>query len=92
MGDLPMKFTDLCTPKGRRAAVKLSFDLLMITSKVAVAGTAGLASALASTAASASSVRDDHEEVDSCADLKDGYRNGYEGYGYYMGGFRADED
>ncbi|MBZ9559077.1 MULTISPECIES: hypothetical protein [unclassified Modicisalibacter] len=84
-----MKFTDLFTPKGRRAVGTLSLDLLKITGKVAVAGSAGLAGALASTAASAKPVNvDDADEV--CASLKDGYRDGYEGYGYYSGGFKAD--
>jgi hypothetical protein len=43
-----MNLSDLCTPKGRRATGKLSLDLLKITGKVAMAGTIGLAGALAS--------------------------------------------
>lgn len=67
-----MKLSDLLTPKGRRATGKLSLDLLKITGKVAVAGTASLAGALAS-AASATSISSSGNHED---DLPDHMRYG----------------
>ncbi|QEA39630.1 hypothetical protein FGL86_11475 [Pistricoccus aurantiacus] len=49
-----MKLSDLNTPKGRRAAGKLSLDLIKITGKVAVAGTVGLVGMLTGAVASTS--------------------------------------
>lgn len=68
-----MKLSELVTtPKGRRATGKLTLDLLKITGKVAVAGTAGLVGALASAAASTSnSSTGSHED-----DLPDHMRYG----------------
>lgn len=57
-----MKLSDLLTPKGRRASGKLTLDLLKITGKVAMAGTAGLAGALASAAANNSSIEEEEEQ------------------------------
>lgn len=57
-----MKLSDLWTPKGRRATGKLSLNLLKITGKVAVAGTAGLVGALASAAASIPFIEEEEEQ------------------------------
>lgn len=56
-----------------------------------ISGAVGLKGALVRAAAS-TNVSHEDKDVDSCADLKDGYRTGYEGHGYYMGGYRVDED
>lgn len=88
-----MKLSDLLTPKGRRATGQLSLDLLKITGKVAVAGTASLVGALASAAASSSSTRDQRDEdwfADSNLEvIEDGFHAaGPEGSGYYANGFK----
>lgn len=91
-----MKPSDLWTPKGRRAVGKLSLDLLKITGKVAVAGTASLAGGLASAAVATTPSEPESHDEDHFAELysklKDGERHGIEGYGYYSGGFRVDDD
>nr|WP_298411694.1 hypothetical protein [uncultured Halomonas sp.] len=87
-----MKLSDLCTPKGRRATGKLSLDLLKITGKVAVAGTATLVGALAVAVAKRES---DAKEIDQFHDswvIDDGFHAaGPEGPGYYENGFKMGE-
>lgn len=81
-----MTLSDLWTPKVRRATGELSLALLKITGKVAVAGTASLAGALAG--AAVSSTTDSSEQEDKpFTELKDGP----EGHGYYQGGMKVED-
>lgn len=88
-----MTFTALLTPKGRKATAQLAKDLTKITGKVAVAGTATMASALAGAMAS-SSGSSSKPAQDWFADanmnpIDDGFQAaGPEGPGYYENGFK----
>lgn len=88
-----MKFSKLLTPKGRRAIGKLSLDLLKTTGKVAVAGTVGLAGALASAATSTNSSPKETNVWTPWYEVEDGFHTfGPDGPGWYQGGCKLDDD
>lgn len=56
------------------------------------AGTAAAATAAVGFVVLRNALRESHYEEEEQEDSEDGWRDGYEGFGYYYGGFRVDDE